>query len=375
MPALPAQSGGFDHPHHEEVVALGVEDVEVELRRVRARRPGQVVAVEEGVVELVAGGQQQHVVLRALAVAEGDPAALDRGDVAACGDVAVPEVVQHERVHDRVRLVEPVVGVGQAVVAGPADEAADERAVDALLDRPRQPQLAAEGVDGPAGDELGQEVVAAAHAQVDARGVVHRVDRDVGARVAAAHNQHPLAGEHRRRAVLRGVQHGAGELAGQLRQPRRVQGAGGDQEALEDAGALLAVALGDQLPAGLVRAGRDHPGAELVVRAEVEALGVGGQVVAHLAVVGVRRARGVHRVLGELGHVPRGDQVRGVVHRRVRVLDVPQPADVGVQLEAGHRQPGPGQRPHAGQPHRSGTHHGVPVRLHHPLLPGAATAP
>ena len=92
--------------------------------------------------------------------------------------------------------------------------------------------------------------------------------------------------------------------------------------------------------------------------AKSEMIGEFLKIALELAVRRIFRHMAVHRKIGELGHLLRRDQMRGLVHRRFRSFDVPQTADIGMQLESlkrntlleqrlGHRQPhrpGPDQR-------------------------------
>jgi hypothetical protein len=42
----------------------------------------------------------------------------------------------------------------------------------------------------------------------------------------------------------------------------------------------------------------------------------------------------VHREIRKFGHLLRRDQVRGLVHGRLRTVDVPEAADIGMQFES-----------------------------------------
>lgn len=134
---LPAQAGGLDHTEHEQVVVLGVEDVEIQLRCTGILRPVQLVAGDEGVVELVAGGHEDQVVLGLFAVGEGHALPPHCRDIATRADVAVADMVQHQRVHHRMRLVQAVVRVGQTVLRGFADQGAHQQTVDQLFETAR----------------------------------------------------------------------------------------------------------------------------------------------------------------------------------------------------------------------------------------------
>src|SRR5947208_2845015 len=66
--ALPADAACFDHPQHGQVVEARREDVQVETRR--HALPVQPGAIDEGVVQLVAGRAQDEVVVARAAVLE-----------------------------------------------------------------------------------------------------------------------------------------------------------------------------------------------------------------------------------------------------------------------------------------------------------------
>ena len=180
---------------------LGVEDVEIQLWCTGILRPVQLVAGDEGVVELVAGGHEDQVVLGLFTTGKGHALPAHRGDIAARADVAMADMVQHQRVHHRMRLVQAVVRVGQTVLRGFADQCAHQQTVDQLFETARQLDRTAEGVGGFAEDELGQEVIATAHRKVDRGSAMHGIDGDIAGRVAAADHQHPFAGEDIRALV------------------------------------------------------------------------------------------------------------------------------------------------------------------------------
>ncbi|MOA24066.1 hypothetical protein D3C78_1447280 [compost metagenome] len=68
--------------------------------------------------------------------------------------------------------------------------------------------------------------------------------------------------------------------------------------------------------------------------AQAEVLGVIAKVLADLLVPRVVRHLGGHGEFIEGGSALGRDQVRRLVHRAVRVADIPQAADIAVQLEA-----------------------------------------
>src|SRR5690554_80749 len=359
--ALPAQTGRLDHAHHEQVVVLRVEDVHVQLGCVFTFGPVQVAALDEGVVQLVTGGLEYEVVFGAGAVGKSHPVPVDGGDIPTRGDVAMPQMVEDQRIDHGVGLVHAVIGVRQTVVRGLAEDHADHGRIDALLERARQTTLAAEGVDGPAPDELGQEVVAPAQADIHAGGVVYGVHGDVRPGVAAADQQHPLALEYLGAAVIRRMHQFAAELPRQTGDVRLVQGAVGDQHAIESAPLLYTIALAEQHPAVPVRRQLDDPGVELVMASELEVRGVVVEVAAHLAVVRVGRHAVVHGEFGELGHALGRDQVSAVVHGAVRVVYVPQAADITVLFETDEGDSKLLQIACAGQTHGSGADDGIHV--------------
>jgi len=222
-----------------------------------------------------------------------------------------------------------VVGLGEAEAHGVAGEHPEHPRVDGLLDAGGERAALVEGVGGLAEDVLRDEVVAAAHTEVDRGRVVDGVDRDVAAGVAGTDHQHPLAREDGRRLVAAGVQHLAVEPAGEGGDVRLAEGAvGGDH-----AGVPGRRAARRHLPRAV--AGRSRVGdlgAEGVARAEVEVVGEGVEVALQVAVRGVVGDGLVHRELGELRGGARGDQVGRLVDRAARGVDVPQPAHPGAEL-------------------------------------------
>jgi len=151
----------------------------------------------------------------------------------------------------------------------------------------------------------------------------------------------------------------AGKVARQARQVGRMQGAVGDQHTVETPFALLAVALADQFPAILLALHLQHAGIELVMLIEAKLPGVVAKVAAHLAVVRVGRHLGTHGELAELGGALGGNQMRRVIHAAVRVIDIPQAANVTVQLETDEIDTVLLQLPSRAQAHGAGTYDGV----------------
>jgi hypothetical protein len=92
-----------------------------------------VRAVDERVVELVAGGEHDDVVFGARAVGEAHGSTVEPVDVGHHPQVALTEVVQDECVHDRMRLVDLVVGLREAESHGIARERPQHSRVDELL--------------------------------------------------------------------------------------------------------------------------------------------------------------------------------------------------------------------------------------------------
>ena len=133
--ALPADAGGLDHAHHVQPVERRRKDVEVQARAEPA--PVQVSTGDERVVERVPGRQQHRVVLAARSVAEVHGAPVEAIDVGADREVALAEVIQDERVDDRVRFVQLVVGPGEAEAHRIAGERLQDPLVDELLDAAR----------------------------------------------------------------------------------------------------------------------------------------------------------------------------------------------------------------------------------------------
>jgi hypothetical protein len=155
------------------------------------------------------------------------------------------------------------------------------------------------------------------------------------------------------------VQELAVEVAGQRRSVGGVQGAAGDQHAVEVAAALLAVLLHGNPPALAFGDHGQYPGIELVMLVEAEVPSVILEVALQLRVVRVGGHPLVHGELTELGHPLRGNQMRGFVHGAVGVVDIPQTAHVAVQFIADEGQTLFTEISCRGQAHRAGTDHCV----------------
>ena len=136
--------------------------------------------------------------------------------------------------------------------------------------------------------------------------MVHRVHRDVAARVACAHNQHALAFELLGFFVGRGVQHLPAELAWPLRHIGLSQDAVGDHHAFVFVGFHLPVArIEGHAPQGVGRIAHrldlQHAHAKTVVAFQVKVLRISLEVGKQLTVAGViGRALG-HGEFFELG--------------------------------------------------------------------------
>ena len=149
------------------------------------------------------------------------------------------------------------------------------------------------------------------------------------------------------------------EVAGQRRSVGGVQGAAGDQHAVEITAALLAVPFHGDAPALAFRRHRQHPGIEPVMLVETEMPGVILEIALQLRVVRVGGHPFVHGEFAELGHPFRGNQMRGFVHGAVGIIDVPQAAHVTVQFIADEGQPLLTEVSCRGQAHGAGTDHCV----------------
>ena len=159
-----------------------------------------------------------------------------------------------------------------------------------------------------------------------------------------------------------------GKLAGQLRLVGGVQGAVGNHHASEVPALLMAIALGGDLPAAIVRRDAEYAGIEFVVTGQIKVLCVITKVALEFTVMRIQRDAVGHRKLGELGHAFGGDQVRRLVHGAVGVVDIPQAADVIVQLQTNEWDVELLQVASRGQAHGTGADnsvHGVCSRLSH----------
>ncbi len=262
------------------------------------------------------------------------------------------DVVEHLRVHDRVALEHPVVGLRQPVAGQVADDELDHAGEQQLLDAEGQGRPAVgEDVGGLAEQVLGEEPVAAAHAERGRGGADRGVGGDVAAGVAGADDQHAPVAEQVGGAVLAGVDLLAGELARVVGHPRLPLVAGRRDEVRVGPGA----AVGEpHRPAILAAGGRLDLGPERDPVLEPAVAGEVPQVGEHL---GPRRVVGEvlgERVALEPRERPRRDEVGRLVHRRARVVDVPDAADRAVALEHLEADPGPVERLGRREPCRPG---------------------
>ncbi len=183
--------------------------------------------------------------------------------------------------------------------------------------------------------------------------MVHGVHGNVRAGIAAAHHQNALPGQLLRRLVFAGVHHPPGKLARQFGDIRVVKRAVGDQHTVEPPGLPLAAALGGHRPGVAVRLHLHHTGIEFVAAVKIEVARVVPEIAPHLRMVWIGRHRLVHGELGELGGGLGGNQMRRLVHGAVGIVDIPQPAHVGMQFEADERDPVLVQIARRSQPHRA----------------------
>ena len=186
----------------------------------------------------------------------------------------------------------------------------------------------------------GHEVVAAAHRDIHALRVVHGVDRDIAARVARADDEHALALELLGALVLAGVQQLTRKLPLEARHIGFGQRAVGNHHALVDGALQLARRIADahapgrERVAGLHGLHAFHTHAEAEMAAQIEAVGKGREIAAQLAVARVVGHLVGHGEFGELGRALARYQVRRLVDRGARIGDVPEPAHIGIGLEA-----------------------------------------
>ena len=183
------------------------------------------------------------------------------------------------------------------------------RVAQPVVSRPR-----IELVDRPPEDDLGQNVVALAHAETDGSGDPRDVDRDVAGRIAAADHQHPLVGERLGTLVFARMQRPARERSRIVRQQRITVMTGADDQVIEALDAFpggtgcfhrpLAVAQ----PPGAFDTRVEHD-----LRQQVEARRIGVEIVEHLPVRGKIRIVLRHREILEFGEPLRGDQPRCLV--------------------------------------------------------------
>ena len=329
--------------------------------------------VDERVVELIAGRDKDHVVLFAAPVLEPHRLAVEPVHVGHHPDVAVARVVKHQRIHDRMAFVEFVIGLGKAVFLRVAHEPFQDRAVHDPLQRHRQFDRAAQRVGGFAEHVFRDEVIAAPHRQVAGLPMMDRVHRDIAAGIARPDHQHPLAVELRGVPIVRRMDHLAREAALETGHVRGRQRAVGDQQARVILDMLAGVVAPCDAPA-VVRAAQriaaQNLGPEPEMAVKVEMPGEVLKIPLHLAMRRILRHLVAHREIGELGHPLGRNEMRAFVHGRARPVDVPQPADVAVQLES--LKPDPVLRQQLGrrQSHRPRPDQGEPLaRLTHRVPP------
>ena len=126
-----------------------------------------------------------------------------------------------------------------------------------------------------------------------------------------------------------------------------------------------ATARGD-LPQRIDRRDVDDGSAEGKVPAKIVSIGVVAEIIGKFHVARVVGHRIRHRELGECGGALRRDEVRRLVDGAVRVVDVPEPTDVVVALEAVERYPGPIEVSRAGQSRRARSDQRVLLLCDHP---------
>jgi hypothetical protein len=193
--------GELDEAEHRESVVVAAEDVQVELGTPVA--PRQQTVVEEGEPVVVAGGENDEIDALGRAVDKDDGILGKAGDVRPGDQVAMTEMVQHLRVHDRVTRKQLVVGLRQTVAGQVADELVEKlRLIGRQAHAGRWRHDAGEQRIGwYAADVLRNVPVAAAYGEVSPRREQRGIARDVDTRVAAADDQHAPAAKLRRIAI------------------------------------------------------------------------------------------------------------------------------------------------------------------------------
>ena len=237
--------------------------------------PVELGPLDERIVQRVARRQQHHVVLARRPVAEvhggcrrtGRCRGAPEGRPARGG-------CRIERVDDRVRLVDLVVGLREPEPHRVAGERPQHPGVDELLDPRGQGLALVEGV-GRASEQIPRdEVVPTAHAHVDGCRVVDGVDRDVAARVARPDDEHALARELRRALVRARVQQLSGELPAERGDVRLGERAVGEDHPVVARLDRAVGRVGAQHPSAVVGfVHRGDPGLEAVRVGQSEALG------------------------------------------------------------------------------------------------------
>ena len=101
----------------------------------RRAAPVELRGIDEGVVQLVSRGEQHHVEFVLAAVREMHGGSVESCHVGLHLDIAMAQVVEHQRVDDGMGFVEPVVGLGPAESPGIGNEPREEQAVDPLFQK------------------------------------------------------------------------------------------------------------------------------------------------------------------------------------------------------------------------------------------------
>jgi hypothetical protein len=135
------------------------------------------------------------------------------------------------------------------------------------------------------------------------------------------------------------------------------QGAVGDQHSGKLRLVLRAVRFPPGHPPAITglaeRLGRQHFRTEAVVIIDPEMIREIAEVALEFPMRRILGHLAVHREIREFGHLLRRDQVRGLVHGRLRTVDVPKATDIGMQFESGKGNALLDQRLGHGQPHRA----------------------
>ncbi len=238
---------------------------------------------------------QQQVDLLAAAVLEHHVPAVQSVDIGFDGDVAVLEMVQQLGVEQRVTFEQAMVRLGQPQ---PGQVSVDQ-AQQGRKDRTRQPhgQMRTgfgDLVDRNPHQVLGNEVIAAAHAEKGALRLHGRLAGDVRAGVTGTQHQHALAAEFVAMPETHRVADVAIEVAWQLRHA----GVPVDARCADDRGVDALRAIGQRhLPAPVrLFVDAQDGGVELDLLAQTKRLGEAAQVGQDLSmrrVVGVMARHGM----------------------------------------------------------------------------------